>query len=227
MILTAFALGGILYIINYFFVAKKKIEVQPFVLVACFALASAACFCFNYFVHPGLRGKDYSVFEMFQMGLAFAYFYTLIFFFVFANVAGFILKLETKKHLDILAPSIVLFGAVSKIGCHFTGCCHGITINGVEVPTVLIECGVMFVAFLVFQFFIKRNRMLNFVLFYSSFRFIIEFFRRSSGAVRLFDIFTPAHWLAFAVILVILINYKYFAMPEKISNSKEINNETT
>ncbi|MFA5093990.1 MAG: prolipoprotein diacylglyceryl transferase [Candidatus Omnitrophota bacterium] len=99
-------------------------------------------------------------------------------------------KMPVLKTCDLIAPFVALGQAIGRIGCFLNGCCYGkptdlpigVTFPGMEVkviPTQLIESAAMFALFLVLRGRKPSNgrTMLLYLLGYSVFRFLIEFFR--------------------------------------------------
>lgn len=75
---------------------------------------------------------------------------------------------------DIIAVSIPLFHAFGRVGCFISGCCGGV------IPVQLIEASFNLCLFIVLLF--SRNKLKGillplYLISYSIFRFVIEFFR--------------------------------------------------
>jgi len=102
-----------------------------------------------------------------------------------------------KYLMDFFAPAIPLFHFFGRIGCFFAGCCFGIesscgfifhhsiaeAANGVSrFPAQLLEAFINFILFLFLNTIrrknlFKQNIIYFYLIFYSFFRFFIEFLR--------------------------------------------------
>ena len=101
-----------------------------------------------------------------------------------------IYKMPVLKTADLLMPYVALGQAIGRIGCFLNGCCYGkattlpigVVFNpeqGAVLPTQLFESAAMFIVYLVLRKRAPSNgRMLFlYLIFYSVFRFFIEFLR--------------------------------------------------
>lgn len=108
-------------------------------------------------------------------------------------------KIDVWKTADIIAPSIAIGHAISRLGCFFYGCCYGKPTNswigilfppespagqlGVPViPTQLISSFVLLVIFFILVIARRYRKFFGqifwlYVLLYAAARFAIEFFR--------------------------------------------------
>ncbi|MFO8052690.1 MAG: prolipoprotein diacylglyceryl transferase [Candidatus Omnitrophota bacterium] len=134
-------------------------------------------------------------------------------------------KIKLLKITDIFALAIPLAHGFGRVGCFFYGCCYGQTTqswigikfplgspagleNAKVIPTQLISAGFLFILFL-FLFTI-RNKVTHigrltayYLLTYSLFRFIIEFFRGDPRGF--FFIFSTSQWISLFFILLAII----------------------
>ena len=137
------------------------------------------------------------------------------------------------KHILVAAPaSITLAHAIGRIGCFLDGCCYGKETDswiGVKfphlpnpvIPTQLIESGFLFflfaiLFFLAFKFSFKYT-MPIYIISYSIFRFIIEFYRGDERGAFI-GIFSPSQvWcmVLFVFGIGLIFIYKYFIFKEK------------
>ncbi len=129
----------------------------------------------------------------------------LVFFggFLFATLAAVVFlkisKMDIWKTADILAPGLALGHAVGRFGCLFAGCCYGkvcdlpfaisfshpqslAPLNVLLHPTQLYMVLSNFILFFVLLAIQKRKRFdgmvfLSYVMLYSVFRAVIEYFR--------------------------------------------------
>ncbi|MDR1159575.1 MAG: prolipoprotein diacylglyceryl transferase, partial [Syntrophomonadaceae bacterium] len=126
------------------------------------------------------------------------------------------------KSTDILAPFIALSYAIVRIGCFMAGCCYGektIAHWGVifpavdqsfRYPTQLYSSALNFLLFLVLIFLYPRRKFdgqvfIVYLLGYSVYRFIIEFYREN---LITFGAFSLGHIVTF-ILFVLAIGLYY------------------
>jgi phosphatidylglycerol:prolipoprotein diacylglycerol transferase len=95
------------------------------------------------------------------------------------------------KLLDAMSPAVMIGYSIGRIGCFLNGCCYGITIFGFQQPTQIYSSLAGLVMFLLLAFLYGRKKydghiFLLALLFYSVYRFFIEFIR-----------FSPIHYSVF------------------------------
>lgn len=134
-------------------------------------------------------------------------------------------KINFLKYLDLFVPSLALAQGFGRIGCLLAGCCYGeetdgwfgITFHESElapndvklIPTQILESLLSFSIFFILIYIARRKRPNGliaglYLIFYSSGRFIIEFFR--GDIIRgQFGALATSQWIALAVILVTCI----------------------
>lgn len=135
------------------------------------------------------------------------------------------LFLSLDSYMPALLPCYVLFSLFGRMGCLFTGCCYGketyeriaviyhnsmIAPNGVRlIPTQLYEMifDLTMVVILIFVLlYIKRNELSLFIFLvgYSLYRFIVEFYRGDSerGYISILSI---SQWISIAIIIITII----------------------
>ncbi len=104
-------------------------------------------------------------------------------------------KLNLLKLFDSATPGTALGYSIARIGCFLNGCCYGKETNfflsikfpnlsGLRHPTQIYSSAIMFIIFLVLLYLYRKksfNGQLFFtgILFYSIYRFLIEFLRFS------------------------------------------------
>lgn len=125
-------------------------------------------------------------------------------------------KLDTKLYSYIVTPFIPLFHFFGRIGCFFYGCCYGIettfgiTINGItRLPIQLIEALYNLFLFFLLSYLKKKNMFKNSLLIlylvtYSFYRFIIEFFRGDIYRGILLGLST-SQWISLSILIFGLI----------------------
>ncbi len=125
-----------------------------------------------------------------------------------ATVAGYVFararKISFPLLVDLSAPALALGYAFARIGCFLNGCCYGteshlpwaVTFpSGTEAsaggfprhPTQLYASAASFIIFLILtklqpRIKVRGNLFLSYLLLYSIYRFIVEFFRRGATA---------------------------------------------
>ena len=123
-----------------------------------------------------------------------------------AIIAGYIFararNISFPLLVDLSAPALALGYAFARIGCFLNGCCYGneshlpwaVTFpNGTEAggvprhPTQLYAGAASFIIFLILtklqpRVKVRGNLFLSYLLLYSIYRFIVEFFRRGATA---------------------------------------------
>lgn len=134
-------------------------------------------------------------------------------------------KIDLRRFYPAVVPALALFCGIGRIGCLMAGCCYGVETtsplfiefthsalapNGVHlVPTQIIEA---VFDFLLFGFMIwytkdeKRNSsaLKLYLILYSVFRFVLEFFRGDPIRGLWFGLST-SQWVSLAVIVGVVI----------------------
>ncbi|MEH0020074.1 MAG: prolipoprotein diacylglyceryl transferase [Desulfobacter sp.] len=151
----------------------------------------------------------------------------LVFFggFVAAFLAAFVFlkirRMEIWKTADILAPGLALGHSVGRLGCLFAGCCYGRTcelpfavtfthpqslapLNVMLHPTQLYMVASNFILFLVLLAIQKRKRFngmvfLSYVMLYSVFRAVVEYFRGDFRGDFFFDFLSLSQGIGLVV----------------------------
>ncbi len=136
-------------------------------------------------------------------------------------------KLDIWKTADLIAPGIALGHAVGRLGCFSAGCCYGKTcdlpfavkftnpeslapLNVYLHPTQIYSVFsnlLLFFILIIFQKKKKFNGMvfLIYIMLYSLFRFIIEFFRGDFRGNFIFDFISMSQGIGLIVFLIALI----------------------
>ncbi len=156
----------------------------------------------------------------------------LVFFggFISASLAAVVFcrikKLEIWKTADVLAPGLALGHSVGRFGCLFAGCCYGRTcdlpiaitftnpsglapLHAALHPTQLYMVGTNFVLFLILLAIQKRKRFtgmvfLSYVMLYSLFRAIVEYFRGDFRGDCIFEFISLSQGIGLVVSCVAL-----------------------
>lgn len=201
MIFLGAVFAVVLYFVNGFVLIKDSINhkvTAAGVFTVSVILAVPTAFAFNYLLYPIAWGDQFYN----LIGLAFQTLYSFGFLLLYASILLHVLKLKTANYLNAAVPSFTIFIGISKIGCIVAGCCGGIAFGNTIFPTAIIECLAGFLLFILFQFFIKTNRLPIYLIVYGLFRFFIEFLRARTYSVMIFDIFKPEQVYAMAMAAV-------------------------
>ena len=138
---------------------------------------------FDYF-----RSRPLDIFKLWEGGLV--WYGGLVLAVISGAVFLRIYKMPMLKTADLLMPYVALGQAIGRIGCFLNGCCYGkatalpigVVFNpeqGAVLPTQLFESAAMFIVYLVLRRRVPSNGRTFFLylIFYSVFRFSIEFLR--------------------------------------------------
>ncbi|MBT3178906.1 MAG: prolipoprotein diacylglyceryl transferase [Desulfobacula sp.] len=157
----------------------------------------------------------------------------LVFFggFLGAVIASFIyMKMQnfnTWKTADLLSPGVALGHALGRLGCFFAGCCYGkicdlpfaIKFTNPESlapldvylhPTQIYSVLSNFILFFILMGIQKKKKFngmvfLTYIMLYSLFRFIIEFFRGDFRGNFIFDSISMSQGIGLMVFFIALI----------------------
>lgn len=136
-------------------------------------------------------------------------------------------KMEIWKTADVLSPGLALGHSVGRFGCLFAGCCYGkscslpiaLTFTNPDSlaplniplhPTQLYMIASNFLLFLILLAIQRRKRFngmvfLSYIMLYSVFRSIIEFFRGDFRGNFFFDFLSLSQGIGFLVSSIALI----------------------
>ncbi|MDD9304582.1 MAG: prolipoprotein diacylglyceryl transferase [Desulfobacter sp.] len=136
-------------------------------------------------------------------------------------------KMNLWKTADILAPGLALGHSLGRFGCLFAGCCYGrhcdlpfaITFTHAQSlaplnqplhPTQLYMVGSNFILFLILLAIQKRKRFngmvfLSYVMLYSMFRAIVEFFRGDFRGDFFFEFLSLSQGIGLSVSILALV----------------------
>lgn len=169
---------------------------------------------------------------------------------VFGGIAGFVLmynlyylRLHNSaiKHLLIVAPGcITLAHSVGRIGCFLDGCCYGKETNswigivfpvlndGIKrIPTQLIESAFLLILSIVLLILIFKNVTYQtfsiYMISYSTFRFIIEYFRGDYRGKIILGMSPSQIWC----VLLFLLAPAVFILLKKVIFKETNKNEKT
>ncbi len=132
-------------------------------------------------------------------------------------------KINKSAAFNAIAAPLAIGHGIGRVGCFFAGCCYGvphtpgvtfqnspIAPNGVSLlPTQLIEAGFNFLVggvllLLVIRGVLRDKLAYIYLIAYSIFRFVIEFFRGDSYRGFVFGLST-SQWISVFVLLATLI----------------------
>ncbi len=137
-------------------------------------------------------------------------------------------NLNIWKIADIISPGIAIGHAIGRIGCLFAGCCYGKVCNNLPIaikfsnidslaplniylhPTQIYSMISNLILFFILLWLQKRKRFdgmvfLIYIMLYSLFRSIIEFFRGDSRGDFIFDFISMSQGIGFMVSLIAFI----------------------
>lgn len=186
------AWGAGYYITKYLF-EKNKEDTAPllFLFIGIFITAwlGAKVFFLIFSAHQKIYQYLYA--NYFWLGGGFVFYGGLIFGLIFYLIYSLWLKKFDFKKSYLLIPGLVFGHAIGRLGCFLTGCCYGsqcdlpwaIKMEGVyRHPVQLYESFALFMlGYLVLKWIKKKKSnssiVINYILYYSTIRFLIEFFR--------------------------------------------------
>jgi phosphatidylglycerol---prolipoprotein diacylglyceryl transferase len=149
-----------------------------------------------------------------------------------AAVAGSVVMLKIKKlpflkTADTLSPGVALGHAVGRLGCFFAGCCYGrectlpfavqfshpdslAPLNVYLHPTQIYMAGANLLVFFILIRLQQHKRFhgmvfLSYVILYSVFRFIIEFFRGDFRGDFFFDFLSMSQGIGIMAVIIAVI----------------------
>lgn len=173
------------------------------------------------------RANVWGIFKVWEGGL------TFYGGFIFALMVGIFYirkyKLPVGETLDLLAPALALGEFFGRIGCFFAGCCYGTectipwavtftnpqTLARMGVPLHPTQLYSSAAALITFLLLLLRNKKKTFhgqialmwIILYSSFRVIIEFYRGDPRGYLILGHYAISQALAVLLIIISLIIY--------------------
>lgn len=199
---VGFLVGQIYYVAEARFYELKRYQAFLYGIVNLVMLCIGAKLLyiienFSFVLKEGIRFSGFSLFGAIFIQLLSAKLISLIF-----------KKDMWRVGSAIIIPFILMLGFY-RIDCYRSGCCGGITIGNLTVPTQIIEsvfCFSLAVAFTVITYkkhLVNGECFLWFYLIYGAMRFILEFFRTRTNVI---GVFSPAHiWAALSIVLGIAL----------------------
>ncbi len=117
----------------------------------------------------------------------------------------FLSRLNKSLSLDIFVPALAFSHGIGRIGCFLVGCCHGILVQGFQVPVQLLESIFCFwIFYLLTKGIGKDSKLLFYLAFYSVFRFVIEFLRGDTHR-GVWGVLSTSQIIALLVLATVLI----------------------
>ncbi len=131
-------------------------------------------------------------------------------------------KLEPFMIADLLIPGVALGQALGRLGCFFRGCCYGVKSekygvifpdigdNLPHLPTQLFESAATLCIFILLMLRKPRYKgelLILYLLFYSSFRFMIEFLRADERGPVILNIFSVSQVISLGIAVAAVIVY--------------------
>lgn len=208
---TLFWIIGIIFSSLYYFLIRKKFMfsilesiVLIFSILLCEIIGAKILFILENLTNFSIEYlnilKGYSLFGVF------------LFTPILLLILSLLIKKDIKNLLDYFISGMLIELAFYRIGCIFGGCCGGIEIslmgNTFYFPTRIFEivfCIIMFILSLIIKFKFNKEPLFIYLLIcisYSSFRFLLEFFR-----IRVYvtGILSVSHYISIIVLIKSLI----------------------
>ncbi len=121
-------------------------------------------------------------------------------------------KYRALTYMDQIVIGILIAHAFGRIGCFLGGCCYGKHTDsflgmyypdaGTTVyPTQLYEAVFLFICFIIFFFFTKKNHTEKYLISYGTFRFFLEYLRGDDRGASPFGFLTPSQFLSLVMII--------------------------
>lgn len=190
-------------ILGYFLCKKLSLDIDDFIIVCAYLLAFG--FAGAKLLYIAVSYKNIDFHTVFSSLENFNLFFSSGFVFYGGLIGGFLAlffvkkihKIQVNEYIKILAPCLALAHGFGRIGCSFAGCCYGretdgniffeysdsiIAPNGVHLfPVQAVESLSLFCLCIVLVVLLLRNNKTNtcviYIIFYSTARFVLEFFR--------------------------------------------------
>ncbi len=92
----------------------------------------------------------------------------------------FFTKLNKNFSKKFIIPALCLGHGIGRLACYQAGCCYGLNYKGIVLPVQLLEASILFLMFLFFHNRKNKNffyQSKQYLLIYSSVRFLLEFLR--------------------------------------------------
>lgn len=127
-------------------------------------------------------------------------------------------KYQSLFYLDQTIPGILIAHSLGRIGCFLGGCCWGAETDSflgiyyppagaVVHPTQLYEAVFLFVCFIIFFFFLKKNLTEKYLITYGIWRFFIEYLRDDNRGASPIGFLTPSQFMSIIMIIGAIIIY--------------------
>lgn len=142
-------------------------------------------------------------------------------------------KINYWEYADLFALGAPLANLANRIGCFFNGCCYGKPVasnipwavehlGAVRHPAIVYHgISAVIIFFILLRFNKKKNfsgfMILSYLVLYSIFRFVVEFFRHVNEKYIFFSL-TGSQWIA-----VFIIAFAGFIIYKKSNRFKELN----
>ncbi|MDR2821918.1 MAG: prolipoprotein diacylglyceryl transferase [Mycoplasmataceae bacterium] len=154
---------------------------------------------------------EYSLIERIQRaGLNF--YGGIIGFFFFSFIGMKIFKIDYKKWINKIIPSVLIFHFFGRLGCSLAGCCYGIELFPLVQNTHLelfpareIEAICLLVLFFCSKKINDRYKFMFYALSYGVIRFILEFARGDYRGHLFINFLSPAQVISTIIIILTLI----------------------
>lgn len=152
------------------------------------------------------------------------YYLTMVVFAVISTALIRVTKTDkTGQAGAIICDSLIIFSFISRCGCMYAGCCTGRVIGAANFPIVETEFVFAAVIFVILRLIPSRNRLGAYVLMYSIFRLITEFFRDNIGVETLL-ILNFRQYIAITAIVIAAV-YLLVTAKKQRNNTQSVSGE--
>jgi len=167
----------------------------------------------NWFMFPDLQNQNI-IYKIKHAG--FTFYFGLLTFLISIYVFLKFFNYDASLYLNEIIPSITLFHFIGRIACLLGGCCYGKILNLTlysftieRYPTR--ELSIFFLLFLtiIFQIFLKKNRLFIYLTVYPIYRFSIEFARGDNRGHLFTKILSPSQEISIIILLFVLLFFLY------------------
>jgi len=157
----------------------------------------------------------------------------IIFAFLLPVIYTRLKKINYWEYADLFALGAPLANLANRIGCFFNGCCYGNTVassipwavyhkDALRHPTPVYHALSAIIIFLILLRFNKKKNfngfmILSYLVLYSIFRFVVEFFRHVNEKYIFFSL-TGSQWIA-----IFIIAFAGLVIYKKSNRFKELN----
>lgn len=206
---------GVGYYLTRYLFEENKVDVKKLLplFIGVFVTAWVGAKIFFLIFSSENKAIEYLYANEFWLGGGFVFYGGLIFSLIFYFLYSLYLKKFEFINSKFLVPGLIMGHAVGRIGCFLAGCCYGTSCDlpwaiqlhdELRHPVQLYESiGLFIIGFMALSWIKnKKNNIFvitRYMIFYSSLRFILEYFRGDKiRGLHVFD-FSTSQIIAFAM----------------------------